>query len=391
MVFTVGMILDGPLKDDARVQKEARALEAAGYPVHILVPEQNPAEREIPGIKTERLYLPTGWRGLWRRFRAAWSFVDPAWEPAIEQFVKNRRIRALHVHDLPLVETARRVARKIGGVRVIADLHENYPYLLQRIVDTRKLRYRFVFGYERWKAHEAQVVNACDRTIVVIEEARERLGREARLPASKVAVVPNYEIYDKESPPPPPPGPLRLVYVGVLNDHRGLDTAIDAMSSVLAGGVPDAQLTIVGDGPERAKLEARAKEKGIAHWVHFLGWKSGAELKKAILEAHVGLVPHEKNPLTDATIPNKLFSYMNAERPVIVSSCDPLERIVKETGAGLVFKAGDAKDLARVAIELKEPARRATLGKAGREAVRTKYNWGEAARALCGLYDALTQ
>src|SRR5436309_2677577 len=99
MAFTIGMILDGPLKDDARVQREARALEAAGYPVHLLVAEQTPSERELPGFKVERVQVPGGWRGKLRGFKAAWSFVDPVWAPAIEQFVKARRIRALHVHD----------------------------------------------------------------------------------------------------------------------------------------------------------------------------------------------------------------------------------------------------------------------------------------------------
>src|SRR5262249_11473085 len=157
--------------------------------------------------------------------------------------------------------------------------------------------------------------------------------REAHLDPARVSVVANYDVLD-ETPPSPPPGKgLELLYVGVLNDHRGLDTTIDALPAILAR-VPEARLTIVGDGPERPALAARARTRSVSEHVAFSGWKPQTALKAAIQSAHIGLVPHEKNPLTDATIPNKLFSYMNAERAVLVSSCAPLERIVLDARAG---------------------------------------------------------
>src|SRR4051812_8977114 len=103
--LAIGMLLDGPLKDDARVQKEARALEAAGHKVHLLVAAQSPPEPEIAGLRVERLPLPGGWRGTLRNFRAARSFVDPGWEEPVLRFAKAHGLAALHVHDLPLVET----------------------------------------------------------------------------------------------------------------------------------------------------------------------------------------------------------------------------------------------------------------------------------------------
>jgi glycosyltransferase involved in cell wall biosynthesis len=376
------MLLDGPLKDDMRVQKEARALKAAGHRVLLLTTEE-PGSAP-PDLEVERLALPGGFRGTLRRFRAAWTFRDPAWESAIERFVKKNAVQVLHVHDLPLVETARRVARRLG-IHVVADLHENYPYLLQRIVDTKKLRYRFVFGYERWRRHEAQVLAQVDHTIVVIEEARDRLAREAGIDPGRVSVVANYDLLDAGDPPGEPPQGFELLYVGVLNDHRGLDTTIDALPAILKAE-PRARLTIVGDGPDRAKLEARARERGVLEAVRFLGWKPQGELKLAIKDAHLGLVPHEKNPLTDATIPNKLFSYMQAGKPVLVSDCAPLERIVRESASGLVFRASDPADLARAALELRDPERRRALGKSGRAACLARYHWGVAADALTSVY-----
>lgn len=385
MGLTLGMVLDGPLKDDMRVQKEARALTAAGHAVFILAEhEDGPAP---DGLRVERVALPGGWRGTVRRFRAALTFRDPAWEEAIESFAARHSLDALHVHDLPLVETARRVARR-RGIKVVADLHENYPYLLQRIVDTKMLRYRFVFGYERWRRHEAAVVPRVDHVIVVIEEARDRIVRETGVDPGRVSVVANYDVLEDEPPPPPPASGLELLYVGVLNDHRGLDTTIDALPAILESE-PLARLTIVGDGPYRPKLEERVRARGVAAKVSFLGWKPQAELKRAIGGAHVGLVPHDRNPLTDATIPNKLFSYMQAERPVICSDCTPLKRIVDDTGSGLVFEAGSASSLARAALELRDPARRAALGARGRVACRERYHWGVAAGVLASAYASL--
>ena len=106
------------------------------------------------------------------------------------------------------------------------------------------------------------------------------------------------------------------------------------------------------------------------------------------MECDIGIIPHQKHAHTDATIPHKLFQYMLGRKPVIVSNCKPLERIVKETGAGLVFESGNIKNLATRIDELRADAElRKTLGANGRTAASGKYSWEFESQKLVRLYE----
>jgi glycosyltransferase involved in cell wall biosynthesis len=73
---------------------------------------------------------------------------------------------------------------------------------------------------------------------------------------------------------------------------------------------------------------------------------------------------------------------MAAGLPVVSSNAAPCERIVTETGAGIVFPSRDVAALAAALLKMSDPSRRRELGSAGQEAVGTKYNWEKAAQAF---------
>jgi glycosyltransferase involved in cell wall biosynthesis len=79
-------------------------------------------------------------------------------------------------------------------------------------------------------------------------------------------------------------------------------------------------------------------------------------------------------------------------KPVVVSSCQPLKRIVEETGCGLAFQANDPQDLAKRIQELYvNPQLQADCGRRGREAVLSRYNWVIEGQKLCFLYHSLSK
>jgi len=104
----------------------------------------------------------------------------------------------------------------------------------------------------------------------------------------------------------------------------------------------------------------------------------------------VCIIPHVSNEHTETTIPHKLFQYMYMRKPVVVSDCRPLQRIVMETNSGAVFKSGDEFDFARVILQLFEnDLLRKQMGENGNRAVIGKYNWENSSRSLIGLYSNL--
>jgi glycosyltransferase involved in cell wall biosynthesis len=99
------------------------------------------------------------------------------------------------------------------------------------------------------------------------------------------------------------------------------------------------------------------------------------------------LVPHNDSEHTQTTVPHKLFQYMIAGKPVIVSDVRPLKRIIEETHSGLVFKANDPRSLAQALINLcYTPGLGEQSGHNGRQASTGPYAWRHDARRLINLY-----
>jgi len=110
--------------------------------------------------------------------------------------------------------------------------------------------------------------------------------------------------------------------------------------------------------------------------VRFLGYVNReTALATAVREADIGVLPNHSNEAWNTTIPNKLFDYMAEALPVLSSSVAPFARIVRETHAGEVFEAGNARSLADAIRRLSDPDRRAACGAAGRRAVLERYHW----------------
>jgi glycosyltransferase involved in cell wall biosynthesis len=151
-------------------------------------------------------------------------------------------------------------------------------------------------------------------------------------------------------------------------------------------------LRIVGPRDEEgAALQALASEIEVVEQLEILGWQPFERVRSLIETAHVCLVPHERNPHTDATIPHKLFQYMLAGKPVVVSDCAPLRRVVEETGAGVVFRSGDAQHLAdRVNHLLGDGALRVACGSRAADASRGPYSWDRDAETIIGLFGELS-
>ncbi|MCK5310423.1 MAG: glycosyltransferase, partial [Thermoplasmata archaeon] len=109
-----------------------------------------------------------------------------------------------------------------------------------------------------------------------------------------------------------------------------------------------------------------------------------------VKKSDVCIIPHHSNPHTESTIPHKIFQFMYLRKPILVSDVGPLKRVVDGTNSGLVFKAGDAIDLAqKINKILNSKEQWEAMGDNGRKAVQERYNWNMESRKLISLYDNL--
>ena len=79
---------------------------------------------------------------------------------------------------------------------------------------------------------------------------------------------------------------------------------------------------------------------------------------------------------------------MYMRKPQVVSNCTALNRIVQETGCGIVCRASldDVEAWAEAILSLQDPATRQEMGQRGRQAVKSKYNWSVDKQQLIDLY-----
>lgn len=177
-------------------------------------------------------------------------------------------------------------------------------------------------------------------------------------PAARAHHLPNFVADLAGAAPAALPGAApRLLAMGRLHRNKGFDIAIRALALI-----PGAQLAIAGEGPERAALEALAREAGVAERVAFLGWRSDVGALLAACDVFVCSSRHE--PLG-----NIVLEAWSASRPVIAAAAQGPSELIADGETGLLVPPEDAQALA-TAIRglLDDPQRAARLAQAGRAA-----------------------
>lgn len=84
--------------------------------------------------------------------------------------------------------------------------------------------------------------------------------------------------------------PLRLICVGRLEEAKGVFRALEILARVVRGGLA-ATLDLVGDGPDRARAERKARDLQMEQRVRFHGWLPRTALAPLYREAHLMLLP----------------------------------------------------------------------------------------------------
>lgn len=155
--------------------------------------------------------------------------------------------------------------------------------------------------------------------------------------------------------------PLVFAYVGRLVPEKGVDILLRGAAVAWNNGL-EYRLKIVGDGPERSRLESLANELRLGGRVAFLGYCDKNSLEKVLQDVSVIVMPS----LCEEACPVAAIEQMMQGRLLIAAEIGGLDEVVGRTG--LKFPPGDANALAgciRKVVENRLLAE--SLGQAGRE------------------------
>lgn len=175
-------------------------------------------------------------------------------------------------------------------------------------------------------------------------------------------------------------GPL-VGCLGQIATHKGQETLLRACALLALERTPPT-VVLIGDGPDRARLERMAGEAGIASRVVFLGERLDARRLLPALDLVV--VPSiAREGLGLATL-----EAMDAGRPVVASRVGGLVEVVEEGRTGLLVPPGDPIALASaIRSVLERPDRGRGLGEAGRLRVEAEFRAAVMARRVLAVYE----
>ncbi|MEE4118126.1 MAG: glycosyltransferase [Paracoccaceae bacterium] len=171
---------------------------------------------------------------------------------------------------------------------------------------------------------------------------------------------------------------LELLFVGRLVGVKGLFVLLEALALL---GRRDLRLTLVGDGADRAALEAEARRLGIA--ARFLGYRSQSEVADALRGADALVLPSFAEG-----VPVVLMEAAASGLPVVATRVAGVEELVRDGESGIVVPPGDAAALAGALERLADmtPEMRGRMGRAGRTIVAAGFDLDVEASKLAALF-----
>jgi len=172
-----------------------------------------------------------------------------------------------------------------------------------------------------------------------------------------------------------PDGVLRIACVAGLRDYKGHRWLVEACRLLRARGIPF-DCALVGDGPERAAIEAAIARARLGEHVRLLGNRPQQEVRGVLDHSDVFVHPSvvTADGMMDG-IPVALMEAMAAEMPVISTNVSGIPELVLDGRTGLLVPEKDPASLAAALERLhRDPELALRLGRQGRRHVLEKYN-----------------
>jgi len=366
------MVLFSYYPSDPRPRRAAEALADAGMPVDLLCLREGPQDAKVDrlnGVDIRRVPISRRRGGILGYLYQYLAFLLTSSAIIAYRLVSRGRYDLVYVHNMPDFLVLSGLIPKLFGARVVLDLHDPMPELMQTIFDLppSATSVRFLRVVEKWSLGLADSVITVNRACAKIFAARS-------CPAEKITVVmnsPDEAIFSPRQRPSASRSserhtkPFVVMYHGSLVERNGLALAVDAISRVRQS-IPSAELHVYGS--RNAFLERvmeTVKARGLEQAVHYKGQKPLEQIVEAIEVCDVGVIPNQRSIFTELNTPTRIFEYLALGKPVIAPSAPGITDYFD--GDSLVFfELGSAADLARRieyvfhnADEVKEITRRA--------------------------------
>lgn len=263
---------------------------------------------------------------------------------------------------------------KIYGKKLVYDSHELFtetPELLNRA---------FTKGF--WKIIEKNTVPKVKNAITVSNSIANYYNQKYQTEFITIRNVPYTSPTIAGLLPFPTKNKKIIIYQGAINIGRGIELMIDTISYL-----DDCIFVIIGIGDIYTAIINKIKRQKLEKKVFLLGKLNPNELKKITPLADLGISLEENLGLSyHYALPNKLFDYIHAKVPVLISDLPEMKKIVTKNNIGIVATEKSPKKLAESINQLFNDKEKYQLFKKNLQSTVKKYNWEKESAKLKSMF-----
>ena len=351
---------------DSRVHKVCTTLTEIGFDVLLVGRRYHSSPQIAPRVyKTRRMHL------IFRKgplFYAEFNL-------RLMFFLLFTKCDILLANDLDTLP-ANVAAGKLKGKPVVYDSHEDFTEVPE-LINRPQVQ-------QVWLWLEKNLVQKVNAAYTVCQSIADIYSDQYKITFRVVRNVPLYiEQADVAVAPADSGLQPAIIYQGALNLGRGLESAIRAMQYL-----PEAQLLIAGSGDKEKELKKLAKETSPKN-ILFLGRLPFGELSVITRQASLGISLEEDMGLNYRyALPNKLFDYIQAQIPVVVSNLPEMKTVVDKYQIGLIAGSHDPEYLAGLFRKALFDESLRDIWKNGLETAARELNWNHERKVIEEIFRA---
>lgn len=383
MTLRVGMLVVSQYESDPRVRRQAEALVARGDEVTVVAlhAEGRPADDMVDGVRV--IHLPT------RKYRgdsttAYLSLYGGFTARATARL--SRRPRAFDVvqaHSMPEALVFAATVPRLAGVPVLLDVHD----LTSQLFASKFAGRRLIMAGVRFS--ERAALRYASEVLTVHEPYARMLRQWTRRPVSVVMNCPDERLFG-----PPrwrgwdPAGEVRFSYHGLIAPRHGLTELVRALAAVREE-LPGARLQVRGSGDGLDELRQLAAGPHLGRAVDLpTRLLAVPEIVAELDGVHIGVVPSQPDPWTEAVLPTKLLEYASLGIPVITFHNPVIEQYFPSDAVTYVDPASE-ENLRGAMLDLARNPEKAKAQAARASQVMSGLSWTAQRRVYLDVVDRL--
>jgi glycosyltransferase involved in cell wall biosynthesis len=367
---------------DPRPRRAAEALAAQGVNVDMIClrdDDGEPARETFGSINVTRVRLKRqrgsklGYVGQYATFVLASFFY-------LASRSLTRRYDLVHVHNMPDILVFGATVPKLLGAKVILDLHDPMPELMQTIfrLPEKSLSVVMLKRLEKWSIRFADLVLTVNLACKKIYSSRgcqpDKIKVVINSPDDEIFRFQRGHVRDVDGKNGNGSKPFVILYHGSLVHRNGFDLAMESLEKVKKTISP-VRLRVCGKRTDFfEQVMESARQRGLDGNVDYLGARDLKGIVEAIEDCDLGIIPNHRNIFTEINTPTRIFEYLALAKPVIAPKTKGIQDYFGDDDL-IFFEVGNADDLAqKIEFAFCHPAEVAETVKRG-QAVYLSHTW----------------